>query len=250
MEKIPDAFWAIDPGGRILKIISEMFASPAFPQGSETHASSVLELARDIFGELSSKNIFRPRVLAKVSCNGNWCVGSSMAVSHVLLPLCLHRRICDFHCSLQKATINFGSQRLDDANNHNWSSAAFNGKNYQEVKPPCMICKEMFRNLKGFIGKNDGNNKGKDTILAACAEYCPVSQLLQDNGQMLSECDKAAKAKNWDQCALLFQEFPNILNEFDNAEKSGREETMKTFVLERKHRLYIFGLKPELNDKF
>lgn len=133
--------------------------------------------ARSFLETLGNKNLFKPKVLATVSHNDKWSVGSSIAVSQFLRPLCLHNRIARFKPSLKKAVA--FNQPLDIAQNRNWSSSAVTTNSNWEPKPPCQNCAWMFGNLNGFLDPALG---GKDSItfLAACTEYFPVNQLLKD----------------------------------------------------------------------
>lgn len=86
------------------------------------HAEDVMDKAKYFLKALGRGNIFKPRALAMVSYNQQWSVGSSIAVSHFLKPLCLLRRISHFKHCLKKAIVFY--QPLDTANNQNWSSRA------------------------------------------------------------------------------------------------------------------------------
>ena len=61
--------------------VSEISESAEHPRGSESHANIVKTSIRDIYKFLPSRNIFRPKVLAKASHNNNWFVGSSISCS-------------------------------------------------------------------------------------------------------------------------------------------------------------------------
>lgn len=203
-------------------------------------------MAGDWLKTLSSKNIFRPKVLAKVSHNGKWFVGSSIAVSPFLRPQCLHIRIANFKQSLQKAIV--FNQPLDTANKTNWSCSAF-ATGGGGTKPPCKNCETMFGNLEGFV-------RNTDTFLGACAEYCPVDQLLPV--EALSENDKqridTALERNGKQCTVLFKNFRDIESKCKEAyktqDKRQRNEKCKRVYSEIRDKVHIFGLKPECNKYF
>lgn len=134
------------------------------------------------FSTLEAKNTFKPKVLTHVSHNGKWFVGSSMAVSHFLRPLCLCKRISYFKQGLKKAVVKF--QPLETEDNSDWNSSSFWFKpvGYETEKRPCQNCMVMFQNLSGFLGSRDNlREEGVgQTILAACAEYIPTNKCLPD----------------------------------------------------------------------
>jgi len=142
------------------------------PKGSESHANTVMSWAKVWFSTLKQKNTFKPKVLTQVSHNGKWFVGSSIAVSHFVRPLCLYSRIRDFKKSLKKAVIDF--QPLEPGDNVRWNSSSFwfHPVGYTAEKPPCQNCMVMFKNLPGFLGGRDHlREEGvAQTILAACGE--------------------------------------------------------------------------------
>jgi len=211
-------------------------------------------IAIDHFKLLSSKNIFKPKVLAKVSHKNKWSVGSSVAVSEFLRPLCLYRRIANFKQSLKKA-IAF-NKPLDTEDNQNWSSSA---KNHElKEKPPCQNCTMMFKSLAGFIPTSEQGGSG--TFLGACAEYCPVDQLLADEALSDEENkrinDKLLRYR--EQCTVLYRNFPDIenrCNEIEAIKENQRElRNMKSKVAdlskEIRDKVHIFGIKPECNMYF
>ena len=187
---------------------------------------------------LSSKSIFRPKALAKVSHNDRWSVGSSIAVSQFLRPLFLLRRIYNFKLSLKKAIVFY--KPLDTADNQNWSSHAFRTGLDEETetfqtKPPCQNCVTMFANLQGFIKDN--------TFLGACAEYCPADRLLEDKSLSDEETKQINNAldQNKDICKRYFKNFQEI-------EIKKRDEALeKTRIVFKEH---LFGLRPQCNDHF
>lgn len=194
-----------------------------------------MDTAKDLLKKLSSKNIFKPKALAMVSHNGQWSVGSSIAVSHFVRPLCLLRRIGNFKPCLKKAIVFY--QPLDTANNQEWSSQAFRTGQGEApaTKPPCQNCTTMFANLENF------NKCG--TFLGACAEYCPVNQLLAD--KTLSEEENQqindALEQNRDICKRYFKNFQEI------EIKKRKEALEKIKVVFKEH---LFGLRPRCNDHF
>ena len=170
-----------------------------------------MSIAKDVLRFLCSKNVFRPKVLAQVRHNDRWFVGSSIAVSHFLRPLCLYRRIVNFKQPLQKAVISF--QPINIEQTQDWSSAAFAIQNgCTRPKSPCDNCQSIFGNLKGFI-ISDSANKRDDTFLGACAEYCPVDKLLSDK-EVISEDDKkvihTALVAYKDCCSQYYESFTII----------------------------------------
>ena len=187
---------------------------------------------------LGSNSIFRPIALAMVSHNHQWYIGSSIAVSHFLRPLCLLRRIDNFKLSLKKAIV--FNQPLDTADNQNWSSHAFRTGRDEETetlqtKPPCQNCTTMFANLEGFIKRN--------TFLGACAEYCPVDRLLEDKALSDEENKRINDAleQNRDICKGYFTNFQEIKI------KNWNEALEKIRVVFKEH---LFGLRPHCNDHF
>ena len=196
---------------------------------------------------LGSKNIFRPMCVAKVSHNGKCFVGSTIAVSHFLRPLCLCRRIDNFKQSLKKAIV-FYDQPLATSDNQNWSSEAFLSTKW-ERKHPCQNCGEMFGTLEGFIATSE-YSKG-NSFLGACAEYCPVNQLLADDqDRVLSENESrfmsALMERNKRRCLDLFHEFDKIVGMCRRAYDSKDVRVFRGI----RHQVHIFGLKPECNHHF
>ena len=112
-----------------------------------------MTVEKQLLSKLGTKNTFKPKVLTLVSHSGKWFVGSSVAVSQFLRPLCLYKRICDFKQSLKKAVIYY--QPLETEDNLHWKSSSFWFKpmGYTTEKPPCQNCMSMFQNLSGFLGK-------------------------------------------------------------------------------------------------
>lgn len=237
---------ALIAGWSIFFSIFQVSEITTHPRGSEKHADKVLEKTKAILQVLSSKNIFRPKVLAKVKHNDKWCIGSSIAVSHFLRPLCLYSRIINFKYPLQKAIVYYAP--LDTPDKENWSSLAFSGTNYDTKKPPCDNCSLIFKNLSGFISSSDSSaERGNSTFLGACAEYCPVNQLVEDkvepalslqrDKQLKPELEKLKK-----QCLVLFEDFPEIIRECES-------EDIRDAYKKIRHKVLIFGLKPECNNQ-
>ena len=190
--------------------------------------------------------------MAKVSHNDIWSVGSSIAVSTFLRPLCLYRRIVNFKQSLKNAIVFY--QSLNTADKMNWSSNAFDTGGFGRTKAPCQNCAWMFLDLEGFNANNDPSN-GDDTFLGACAEYCPVNQLLADDVETtLSENDAqfmhALIKRNKDRCSVLFEQFGTIAEKCTAAKNSKDVDKMKRVFREIKHQIHIFGLKPMCNHHF
>ncbi len=211
-------------------------------------------IARDLLKVLQNKNIFKPKVLAIVRHNGELSIGSSIAVSHFLRPLCLYRRIVNFNKqSLKKAIVFY--QPLDTSAITNWSSSALSTGDQHKSKAPCQNCASLFGNLEGFIDPRLGQG-GSDTFLGACAEYCPVDQLLPE--EALSEEDNqrinAALEINRNQCTVLFEQFPDIERECKEAcnteDERVRNEICTNVYSEIRNTVHIFGLTPECNEYF
>jgi len=214
--------------------------------------------------EEKTRNIFQPRVLARVSHNDKWFVGSSLAVSHYLRPLYLYKRILDFKPSLKKAVVYFQPLETEHAEvNWNCSAFWFQGE-YKNVKPPCENCKRMFKNLSGFLEETDNlgqegasaNTEG-GTFLAACGEYPPINQCLPDDDKPDNEAVYVALKNFQGKCLVYFKEFNNTVLKCDDAYKSyksEKKESEQVKILRNaydeyvKDRIHIFGIKPECND--
>lgn len=231
---------------------------------------NVLKRAKEMFVDLDRKNLFRPKVLAKVQRNGEWCVGSSIAVSNFLRPIYLRNRILTFKRKLLKAIINPRDDSVTDTEGLRWSSLAFDLKKCQRVlgeikeetslcyecfeKPLCNNCRQVFRKLVGFISTPD-NQYDSRTFLGACAEYCPVNRLLPDEADTLSDQDteliREKLTGNEEQCSNLFRRFEEIRTTCEDAYekyiKSGKTETnhLEEIYQRIKPTLEIFGYLPE-----
>ena len=212
--------------------------------GSKFHANEVMKMAQCWFKELGAANRFRPKVLALVSHDKRYFVGSSIAVNRFLRPLCLYHRIFQFQLKFKKAITSF--QSLDNPDDKDWRSSAFARNDYTEEKAPCKNCSKMFKNLRGFITTE--TEGGSRTFVANCAEYCPVNQLL--TGDMrASSADKpwvdADLDRFWKQCSALFDEFEDIINECDDAYelKDEEPEQLQEVYRQVKDTVDIFGLR-------
>jgi len=202
-------------------------------------------IAKDYFKCLSSKNIFKPKVLAKVSHKDKWSVGASVAVSEFLRPLCLYRRIANFQQSLKNA-IAF-NQPLATEDKQDWSSSAFAFTNREwKDKPPCQNCIMMFKSLEGFIPSSTEQG-GSGTFLGACAEYCPVNRLLADEALSDEENIRINDElqRNRKQCTVLYLNFRDIENRCREIEAKKRNLSK-----EIRDKVHIFGIKPECNKYF
>ena len=221
-----------------------------------------MERASGLFSCLTSKNRFRPKVLAQVSHNGKSFIGSSIRVSCFLRPRCLYNRIQRFKHNLKKAVTCSGPLCIADNEAMGWSSFAFvmkvtktaeetgnrAEKSYTEPKPPCPNCQIMFKNLKGFIDCKNVSKDG-DSYWGACAEYCPVDELLfVDDSKASSGADSEMLDKlkvHENQCSILFREFGDIAAECKNAYVSRDTERMEAIYPEVRSKIHIFGYKPQ-----
>ena len=206
-------------------------------------------------------------VLARVFHNGRWFIGSSIRVSRFLRPLCLYNRILRFKRNLKKAIV--FSKPLCIAGNKavNWCSFAYKRKviktanetkskpekSYTEPKDPCQNCQMVFQNLEGFIqfidckdggGEDEDEDEGSVSFLGACAEYCPVNELLVDDSEASSGADTDMLGRlisHRRRCTDLFNEYTKIADKcFDALEsrENGKIEAIYTVVSSK---VYIFG---------
>ena len=217
-----------------------------------------MKTAKGLFRRLKKNNIFKPKVLVKVSHKDKWSVGSSVAVSEFLRPLCLHTRIASFkRQSIKKAIAS--NQSLVTKDNPNWSSSAwaFAGKNHElKAKPPCQNCTMMFKSLAGFIQTSEQGGSG--TFLGACAEYGPVDQLLADEALTPKENQwiNDQLKRNREQCTALYRNFRDIENRCNEVitqnQRELRNMSFRVADLSREIRdkVHIFGVKPECNMYF
>lgn len=204
-----------------------------------------MEQALTYLKTLSSHNIFKPKVLALVYHDGNFFVGSSIAVNHYLRPLCLFNRIRNFKYSLKKAVVYY--QPLQTEDNIDWASFAFSNDRCKTPKAPCQLCNSMFRNLSGFPTETD--NQGEESFLAACAEYVPINQHLSDAEDDLW-VDLALRKYRDQQCAQLFQDFKKIWEKCRNVRDDKSSDVGQYSELYNKHvkeKIHIFGIKPKQN---
>ena len=235
------------------------------PRGSEQHADTVMSQAKEYFSFLGSKNIFQPKVLAKVSRNSVFLVGCSMAVSSFLRPICLHNRIATFKCRLREAVVL--NRPLDPCDQREqWSSSAFmrgrqddrapgnrQGKRetgYTEPKNPCRNCQVMFQNLKGFIPAN-AEAENRDTFQGACAEYIPVSELIKDDIRDRPTVAVQNKLEvHLEKCIYLCKNYRKIADECCNCYNPDRtlkkDQKLLNAAYHKVPHIHIFGFKPEL----
>ena len=199
-------------------------------------------------------NTFRPKVLARVSRNEKWFVGSSVAVSHFLRPLYLYNRICGFKKSLKEAVVYF--QPLETGDEADWNSLAFwFGPDYETKKKACENCKSMFQNLSGFLRGRDnlGDEDDTESFLAACGEYPPTNQCLPDDAEADNEEVIGALTKFRDKCESYFQRYHRGVFDCFSAYESEEDERQKAEILRDVYDTYvrdtmhIFGIKPERN---
>ena len=214
-------------------------------RGSTDHAKRVMEAAKDHLSKLSSKNTFKPKVLARVSHTGRSFIGASIAVSHFLRPICLFHRIMNLKQSLGKAIVLF--QPLNIPDQQNWLFRAFYGDNYDSAKSTCQNCNMMFC--------NDRSGNGWSTFLGACAEYCPVNELLPDEPNLWQSARHDPFVinlvrRNHARCSDLFENFFDISDKCIAAARSNDENIMKAVYWEVIYKLHIFGLWPECNTFF
>ena len=212
-------------------------------RGSTDHANRVMKMVKALLSKLSSKNIFKPKVLARVSHTDRSFVGASIAVSHFLRPICLFHRISNLKQSLGKAIVHFEPLNIPDR--QNWIFEAFHRKKYDTEKNFCQNCNMM------FCGNRSEN--GGLTFLGACAECCPVNQLLPDELNLRQSDDVLVVdrlTRNLARCSDLFENFSHISNSCIAAVDSGDEKIIKAMYWEVIYRLHIFGLWPECNPYF
>ena len=215
---------------------------------------------QDLLGALGPKNTFRPHVLAKVWLDDSGFVGSSIAVSSFLRPLCLHERVIHFKPSLRKAVVfTKPLQRPLRGQASRWSSMAYRRpvqetdsdmapRRYNERKDPCKNCQEMFKNLSGFISVEGLHSSRAETFLGACAEYCPVNELIADVGR---DTDRQMDNKlriHRERCISLFKGIRNLC-ELANKLDVKKEDNDKKLRLRHEARplvnqLNIFGFRP------
>ena len=219
-------------------------------KGSEAHAERVFERANRFFKKLGGENIFKPKVLVKITHkpSNKHSVGSSMAVSHFLRPICLRNRITHLKRTLAKTILHFHSLKLDK---NEWVFEAFQQEKgndgYRSKKSACKNCKMIFF--------DDHWGEGHNTFLGACAEYCAVNELLPPE-ETLKRCfdhnDYPFLERNRNRCSLLFEGFKDISKKCIDVchSKEISEESLQKVYWEVIYKLHIFGLKPECNPCF
>ena len=225
--------------------VSDQEESLEAPIGSEVHADRVLTRAANAFNIYlpGSRNLFKPKVLAKVSRDGIWRVGSSVAVSNFLRPIYLHNTIFAFNRRLLKAIILAGDDGVRDSQASRWEAMAFAVNRGLNVKPPCDNCRKIFGKLEGFISSGP-------TFLGACAEYCPVNSLLPDDPVTLPEQVMILRKErsHREQCRQLFQRYRNIADTCEEAYRryvdSGQTEHLQADYENILPTLFIFGFDP------
>ena len=230
-------------------------------------AEALLKIVRDWFCLLRTKNIFKPKVLAKVSRNDWELIGSSIAVSSFLRPLCLHKRVISFTPRLREAVVfatPLPKPSDDQGQVDKWSSIAYK-RNFDEdtdtkekvcyviEKAPCKKCRDMFKGLTGFISDTNHELEVRETFRGACAEYCPVNKLItaDDVGQYSDPAGMQNKLEiNQERCSSLFRGIEDLC-EFANqprpengpdAEFELRNEAERLRLVDRTK---IFGFRPE-----
>ena len=229
---------------------------------STEQAEELLEIVRDWFCLLRTKNIFKPKVLAKVSRNDWELIGSSIAVSSFLRPLCLHKRVISFTPRPQEAVVfakPLQKPSDDQGQVDKWSSIAYK-RNFDEEKncyvfkkAPCKKCRDMFQGLTEFISGTNHELGDRETFRGACAEYCPVNKLItgDDVGQYSDPAGVQNKLRiNQELCSSLFRgiedlcEFANQLRPENgpDAEFELRNEAERLRLVDRTK---IFGFRPE-----
>ncbi|PFX15932.1 hypothetical protein AWC38_SpisGene19823 [Stylophora pistillata] len=245
MEAAPDATNVIDPGSKILEILSEITHREDAPKGSSEHAKEVMTKAKSFFESLPK--VFRPKALAVVSHDKSF-VGASIAVSSFLRPLYLHKRIADFtNPRLREAVILHKLLQTEDK--QNWSSKATDTKGNR--KPPCTNCQNTFECLQGFVLETEQGVGSNRTFLGAYAEFCPVDKLLQGETNACNSEDVERRLEsNLEQCLTLFREFDTIKRECKEAFTSGDTQRIREVYTQIRPKVHIFGRKPECNDKF
>lgn len=248
---IPDAFSVL-----IIFQLNDIVECSVDARGTQAHANAVMKRASGLFSCLTSKNRFRPKVLAQVSLNGVFFVGSSMSVSPFLRPLCLYNRIRHFKRELKRAIAFSTSLCIADNEGMSWSSSAYQAKlkEYNKQKSPCKKCQIVFKNLKGFIDCDDVLVDGDDydddcdSYWGACAEYCPVNGLLLDDSEASSGADSEMFKKlkiHMNRCSVLFRDYREIADKCFDAHESGDIKKMEDIYHEVRSKIHIFGYKPQ-----
>ena len=230
-------------------------------------AEALLKMVRDWFCLLRTKNIFKPKVLAKVSRNDWELIGSSIAVSSFLRPLCLHKRVISFTPRLQEAVVfakPLPKPSDDQGQVDKWSSIAYKSQFsidkktkkkvcYVKEKAPCKNCRDMFQGLTKFISGTN-HEEVRETFRGACAEYCPVNKLItgDDVGQYSDPAGVQNKLRiNQERCSSLFRGIEDLC-EFANQPRpeNGPDAEFELLINEAERlrlvdRTKIFGFRPE-----
>lgn len=221
---------------------------PDDDKGTEAHADRVFELANYWLTKLERGNTFKPKVLAKISFDNKHFIGSSIAVSHFLRPICLYNRIIRLKRTLRKKILHFAPLKLEKTG---WIFKAFQQKKdddeYRSEKDTCKNCKMI------FFGECWG--EGHSTFLGACAEYCAVNELLPPEETSQDSDDKEdlpLLKRNFSRCSLLFEGFRDISKKcIDSYDPENIDEKLLNEAYWKViYKLHIFGLKPECNPCF
>lgn len=206
------------------------------------------------------ENLFKPKVLARVSHNDQCFVGSSVAVSHFLRPLYLCERICGFKQSLKKAVVVYQPLKLTEDKFH-WNSSAFWFKGekkpaYETVKLPCENCKFMFQKLHGLGEEGAIDKPVAGNFLAACGEYPPINQCLRNDAASDNEAVNGALENFGKKCVSYYQTFrynvQNCIMAYESYQ-SEKDESKKLKIMRNaydkyvKDKIHIFGTKPDCN---
>ena len=143
---------------------------------------------------------------------------------------------------------------VPDNQTMNWSCEAFDKRDYCTSKDPCQNCQTMFKKLEGFITKSTNlASAGSQTFLGACAEYCPVNELVDDD-QVLPESVISRLEANRRRCSNLFEKFRETANKcreaYSSVEFHADYSSVEDAFSNVRANLHIFGLKPEYNRFF
>ena len=176
-----------------------------------------------------------------------------MAVSLFLRPFCLYNRVIKFNDRLKKAVVFDKHLELPRDQVTGWSSSAFSMQtDYAEEKPPCKKCQTLFQKLEGFLQRRGGEEKDGDTFLRACAEYCPVDEIIiksepeQTIASTLSDEMEIRLRRQRNKCSILHKEYLDIAGECFDAYDSKDDSKLQAVSKKVKHKVHIFGFKPTL----